>query len=107
MRELTGGRKLVPQLSLKLKEVYDAINEHPQAPDLGPAPENKIESHAVVEFHAATCAVRESIGTFPVTIWRHGNLDPTVKVRYVHQTTGWTSNIHNFISVHELRILSN
>lgn len=72
----------MPQLSLKLKEVYEAINEHPEAPNLGAVPENKLETHAVVEFHSATCAVRENVGSFPVTIWRHGNLDPVVKIRY-------------------------
>lgn len=40
--------------------------------------ENK---HAVVEFHAPTIAVRENIGKFPVTIWRHGNLNTEATVR--------------------------
>lgn len=82
VRGLTGGRKLRPQLSLKLQEVYDTINQHPLAPNLGPIPEISPETHAVVEFHAATCAVLENIGSFYVNVWRHGNLKPTVKVRY-------------------------
>lgn len=81
IRDMTGGRKLRPQLSFKLQEVYDAINQHPQAPNLGPIPELLHDTHAVVEFHAATCAVRENIGSFNVTVWRHGNLEPVVKVR--------------------------
>lgn len=83
VRDMTGGRKLRPQLSVKLREVYDAINQHPSGPNLGSCPENLVDTHAVIEFHAATCAVRENIGSFNVTVWRHGNLEPVVKVRYV------------------------
>lgn len=39
------------------------------------------KKNAVIEFHAATVAVREKIGKFSVTVWRHGNLEPTVRVR--------------------------
>lgn len=81
IRDMCGGRKLEPCLSLKLKEVYDTINNHPNAPDLGPVPENVSDTYACIEFHAATVAVRENIGSFNVTIWRHGNLEPTIKVR--------------------------
>lgn len=39
------------------------------------------EKYAVVEFHAPTIAVRENVGKFPVTIWRHGNLNNKATVR--------------------------
>lgn len=83
MRGMTGSRKLRPRLSLRLQEVYDTINQHPHVPDIGEVPELLTDTHAIVEFNAATCAVRESIGSFKVTIWRHGNLEPEVKVRQV------------------------
>jgi len=40
--------------------------------------ENK---YAIVEFHSPTVAVKENIGKFPVTIWRHGNLNTKATVR--------------------------
>jgi len=63
--------------------VYDTINEHPEAPNLGPVPETDF-SNAIIEFHAATCAVAENIGKFPITIMRHGNMEETVKIRLVN-----------------------
>lgn len=43
--------------------------------------------YSVVEFHSPTIAVKENIGKFPVTLWRHGNLDCKAIVRYrIHLT---------------------
>lgn len=42
---------------------------------------NEENKYAIVEFHAPTIAVKENIGTFPVTIWRHGNLNTKATVR--------------------------
>ena len=61
--------------------MYDAINEHPDAPNLDPLPVTTMDK-AIIEFHAIACAVTESIGQFAVTIIRHGKLDNTVAVRY-------------------------
>lgn len=63
--------------------MYDVLNEHAVAPDLAvipPTPDT--ENNAVIEFHAATVAVREKVGKFSITVWRHGNLEPQARVRY-------------------------
>ena len=81
VRSLSGSRRLQPQLSTRLQEIYTAINEHPKAPNLGEVRVPDSRSNAIVEFHTATVAVRESIGKFHVNVWRHGNLEETVKVK--------------------------
>jgi len=43
--------------------------------------QNEETKYAVLEFHAPTIAVKENIGKFPVTIWRHGNLNTKAVVR--------------------------
>ena len=40
-------------------------------------------THAVVDFHAASCAVMEDIGKFEVAICRSGREDTAVTVRLV------------------------
>jgi solute carrier family 8 (sodium/calcium exchanger) len=81
VRNMTGGRKTQPatKMSDKLKEVYDAINENPDAPNIQWPDEG--EEKAIIEFHASTAAVMESIGTYKLHIIRHGRMDETVKVR--------------------------
>jgi len=78
---MTGGRKTQPatKMSDKLKEVYDAINENPDAPNITWPDEG--EEKAIIEFHASTAAVMESIGTYKLHIIRHGRMDETVTVR--------------------------
>lgn len=50
--------------------------------DISHVPFNNEENkYAVVEFHSPTIAVRENIGKFPITIWRHGNLNTKATVR--------------------------
>lgn len=61
-------------------QVYDTINEHPEAPNLGAVMEPDL-TNAVLEFHAATVAVPENIGKFTVRIVRHGNIEAPCKVR--------------------------
>ncbi|KAK6626785.1 hypothetical protein RUM44_009262 [Polyplax serrata] len=101
IRGLTGARKIRPQLSVKLQEVYETINQHPLGPNLGEVPEISPETHAVIEFHAATCAVHENIGSFYVTIWRHGNVDPIVKVR-VESVDGSAKVNEDYVKVDEI-----
>lgn len=48
---------------------------------LDPPPTPDMVNNAVIEFHAATIAVKENIGKFAVTIWRHGNVDIQARVR--------------------------
>jgi len=81
VRNMTGGRKTQPatKMTEKLKEVYDAINENPDAPNIN-WPDEK-EDKAIIEFHASTAAVLESVGTYTLNIIRHGRLDNTIKVR--------------------------
>lgn len=81
VRNMTGGRKTQPanKMNDKLKEVYDAINENPDAPNITWPDEH--EEKAIIEFHASSAAVLESIGIFKLNILRHGRLDNTVKVR--------------------------
>ena len=64
-------------------KVYDAINEHPETPDLGPLAITQTPNKSVVEFHAMACAVPESVGKFSATVIRTGKLDNQVAVRYV------------------------
>lgn len=81
VRNMTGGRKTQPatKMSDKLKEVYDAINENPDAPNIQWPDEG--EEKAIIEFHASTAAVMESIGIYKMNVVRHGRMDETVKVR--------------------------
>jgi len=80
-RDMTGGRKINPgsHMSVKLRQVYDAINEHEELPNIE-YPDSHADK-AIIEFHASSAAVLESIGTFKVLVCRHGKLSNTVKVR--------------------------
>jgi len=82
VRNMTGGRKTQPatKMNEKLKEVYDAINENPDAPNLPDWPVDT-EQKSIIEFHSSTAAVLESIGTYTFSLVRHGRDDNTVKVR--------------------------
>ncbi|KAL1129071.1 hypothetical protein AAG570_013603 [Ranatra chinensis] len=102
VRSLSGGRDIKPALSMKLKQVYDAVNADPKSPDLGnvpPPPDTK--SNAVVEFHSATVAVKENIGKFRVTLWRHGNLEPEVRVR-VQTIDGSARRGEDYVPINEI-----
>ncbi|XP_052131928.1 sodium/calcium exchanger 1-like [Frankliniella occidentalis] len=102
VRNLSGSRRLQPQLSGRLREVYSAINEHPKAPNIGEVrvPDS---TNAIVEFHTATVAVRESIGKFHVNVWRHGNLEGTVKVK-VESIDGSAEVGKDYVAVNETLI---
>lgn len=62
-------------------QVFDAIGDKEKTEELAKELQHDMEKNAVVEFHSPTVAVRESIGRFPVTIWRHGNVVNQVSVR--------------------------
>merc|ERR1719510_1684362 len=81
VRNMTGGRKTQPAAKMndRLKEVYDAINENPDAPNISWPDENA--DKAIVEFSASSAAVLESIGIFKLNILRHGRMDNTVKIK--------------------------
>merc|ERR1712241_1462126 len=66
VRNMTGGRKTDPSTKMneKLKTVYDAINENPECPNI--AFPDETEDKAIVEFHASSAAVLESIGTYKI-----------------------------------------
>lgn len=82
VRNMTGGRKTQPatKMNEKLKEVYDAINDNPDAPNLPDWPVDT-DQKSIIEFHSSTAAVLESIGTYTFSLVRHGRMDNTVKVR--------------------------
>lgn len=103
VRGISGSRRLQPQLSTRLREVYSAINEHPKAPNIGEVRVPDSATSAIVEFHAATVAVRESIGKFHVNVWRHGNLEGTVKVK-VESIDGSAEVGKDYVAVNETLI---
>jgi len=93
-RNMTGGRKIQPNLKAKeklkdmgellanprvVKMVYDALNENSNHPN--PQFPDSNEDKAIIEFHASSAAVMESIGTFKLLICRHGKLSDQVRVR--------------------------
>ncbi|CAL4104637.1 unnamed protein product, partial [Meganyctiphanes norvegica] len=100
VRSMTGGRKTQPQLSVKLKEVYNAMNEHPDAPTLGDVPTIKEYENAIIDFHAASCAVMEDIGKFKVSLIRSGRTDNRVTVR-VETIDGTATVDQDYISINE------
>ncbi|CAG7732673.1 unnamed protein product [Allacma fusca] len=105
-RDLTGSRKIHPNLSDKLQEVYDAINAHPDVPDIGPVPSvvaDHTHEKAIVEFHSASFAVPENIGKFNVTVVRHGRMDNTVRVR-VESFDGTAKHGSDYIPVNEVLV---
>lgn len=100
VRSISGARRIEPVLNKHLKQVYDALSEHTgMVSEMPPAPDT--EKNAVIEFHAATVAVREKIGKFSVTIWRHGNLEPTVRVR-VQTIDGTARRGEDYVPINEV-----
>merc|ERR1719228_2020713 len=104
-RNMTGGRKIQPNQKMndKMKElgdkVYDAINEDSKLPNIE-YPDTDA-SNAIIEFHASSASVMESIGTFKVLICRHGKLSGTVKVR-VETIDGSANEGEDYIAVNEI-----
>uniref|UniRef100_A0A0N7ZBH2 Calx-beta domain-containing protein n=1 Tax=Scylla olivacea TaxID=85551 RepID=A0A0N7ZBH2_SCYOL len=101
VRSMTGGRKTQPQLSYKLKEVYSAMNEHPEAPTVGEVPQVQPHKNAIVDFHSASCAVMENIGKFQVAICRTGRMDNRVSVR-VETIDGTATVDQDYIGINEI-----
>lgn len=64
--------------------MYEIIKNHPEGLKLGDIPSiPDSEDLSIVEFHCPRMAVKENIGNFFVTVWRLGNLEREVKVRFV------------------------
>jgi len=82
-----------------IMKVYDAINEDTKLPNIE-YPDTDA-TKAIVEFHASSAAVMESIGTFKVLICRHGKLSGTVKVR-VETIDGSANEGEDYIAVNEV-----
>merc|ERR1712038_2078557 len=99
-RNMTGGRKIQPTFKMndKLKEVYDAINDDVELPNID-YPDSDA-SKAIIEFHASSAAVLESIGTFKVLISRHGNMRDTVLVK-VETIDGSANEGEDYIAINE------
>nr|CAH0106807.1 unnamed protein product [Daphnia galeata] len=100
-RVFTGSKKVKPQLSIKLKEVYDAINEHPDTENLSPLVETISSDIAIIEFHAIACAVSENVGKFPVRIVRRGETNTKVSV-IVETVDGSAVSVHDFIPFNQV-----
>jgi len=116
-RNMTGGRKIQPTCKIgnQLKEgiggltspvsedgiqkVYDAINEDSELPNIE-YPDSDAKK-SIVEFHASSAAVMESIGTFKVLICRHGKLTTTVRVR-VETIDGSANEGEDYQAVNEV-----
>merc|ERR550525_575262 len=99
-RNMTGGRKIQPTFKMndKLKEVYDVINDDVELPNIDyPGSDT---SKAIVEFHASSAEVLESIGTFKVLISRHGNMRDTVQVK-VETIDGSANEGEDYIAINE------
>nr|XP_045601210.1 sodium/calcium exchanger 2-like isoform X3 [Procambarus clarkii] len=111
VRSMTGGRKTQPQLSYKLKElmdrissqelVYNAMNEHPEAPTVGEVPKVMPHRNAIIEFHAGSCAVMENIGKFQVAICRSGRTDNEVSIR-VETIDGTATEEQDYVAINEV-----
>ncbi|KAK3892304.1 hypothetical protein Pcinc_003849 [Petrolisthes cinctipes] len=101
VRSMTGGRKTQPQLSYKLKEVYNAMNEHPEAPTVGEVPKVMPHKNAIIDFHSASCAVMENIGKFPVAICRSGRIDSKVSVR-VETIDGTATEEQDYVPINQV-----
>uniref|UniRef100_A0A0K8SFP5 Calx-beta domain-containing protein n=3 Tax=Lygus hesperus TaxID=30085 RepID=A0A0K8SFP5_LYGHE len=102
VRAMTAGRKTIPELDIRLKQVYDAMSDHERSetPAASPvAPD--FEKNAVVEFHSAVVAVKENVGRFPVTVWRHGNVDNQVRVR-VKTIDGTARKNDDYLPINEI-----
>jgi len=99
-RNMTGGRKIQPVFKNNhLKEVYDAINEDSAMPNIE-YPDSDA-SKSIIEFHASSAAVMESIGTFKVLVCRHGKLTTTVRVR-VETIDGSANEGEDYQAVNEI-----
>ncbi|KAA0200576.1 Sodium-calcium exchanger protein 2 [Hyalella azteca] len=82
VRKMTGGRKTQPQLSARLTKVRQDVN-------------------AVIDFHAASCAIVENIGKFEVEVNRKGSMDHTVKVR-VESIDGTAKEGQEYVGVNQV-----
>ncbi|KAI9557826.1 hypothetical protein GHT06_014575 [Daphnia sinensis] len=100
-RVFSGSKKVQPQLSMKLKEVYDAINEHPETENLSPLSDNTSKNKAIIAFHAIACAVPENIGKFPVRIVRSGRTDNAVSVR-VETIDGSAVAVEDYVAFNQV-----
>jgi len=100
-RNMTGGRKIQPTLKMndKLKKVYDAINEETDLPTIEYP--HSDASKAIIEFHASSASVMESIGTFKILVCRHGKLNGTVKVR-IDTIDGSANEGEDYVALNEV-----
>ncbi|XP_050391531.1 sodium/calcium exchanger 2-like [Patella vulgata] len=82
-RLLTGGHKLVPNVSKTMKEIYEHVQPTDGSGRHGPEELEKLSDggkKAVIEFTASSCAVLESEGSVRIGIRRFGNTNSEVTV---------------------------
>ncbi|XP_065212113.1 sodium/calcium exchanger Calx-like isoform X2 [Planococcus citri] len=102
VRKFTGNKNGQPVLCNKLKEVYEIIKNHPDGLKLGELPQTpESEDVSLIEFHCPRMAVKENIGNFFVTVWRHGNLDKEARVR-IETIDGTAKRIEDYIPIREV-----
>ncbi|XP_066905580.1 sodium/calcium exchanger 1 isoform X1 [Halyomorpha halys] len=101
VRTISAGRRIQPVLDARLQQVYNVIKteKKTEVPEIRPAPD--MQKNAVIEFNSATIAVKENIGKFAVTIWRHGNTENQVKVR-VMTIDGTARKDEDYIAINEI-----
>ncbi|KAG1679731.1 Sodium/calcium exchanger 2 [Nymphon striatum] len=81
IRSISGGRKAKPQMSDKLKEVYNAIENEDNHVVSNSVPIKDRKDVTIIEFNAASCAVMEDIGKVSIKVRRHGMLTNQVRCR--------------------------
>uniref|UniRef100_A0A1B6E8E5 Calx-beta domain-containing protein n=1 Tax=Clastoptera arizonana TaxID=38151 RepID=A0A1B6E8E5_9HEMI len=100
IRNLSGGRRMEPALDARLRQVYETMNDQ-KSPLSELASPVDPESNAIIEFHAATVAVKENTGKFSITVWRHGNLERQARVR-VKSIDGTARRGEDYIAINEI-----
>lgn len=116
VRNITGGKKLQPVLSKKLKMVYETVNNAPDLDNIIPPPAIQASNTkdnvgddglskrvSIIEFESASISVPENIGKVTVNLIRYGNLENAVRVR-VESFDGTAKQGSDYLAVNEFVI---
>jgi len=96
-RNMTGGRKIQPTMKMtdKLKEVYDAINDNAELPDIEYSDSDKPKS--IVEFHACKY-IRYA---FQI---QKNKIQPFESFKHFKLSNCWLSTVIMFETLNKIRI---
>ncbi|CAG0887576.1 unnamed protein product [Darwinula stevensoni] len=103
----TDWTKIIASAAIKrqveeaMDKVYDAMNEHPDAPTLGKPLVPDSQKNAVFDFEAATVAVMENVGKVKIPIQRTGRLDKVAKIR-VETIDGSAEAGQDYVKIQEV-----